>query len=65
MTHKYGVLLQKNTKEDLQLNRETGTDYLEKVMNKYTKKAKILYDEVEGCNPENSQSGNVDELNGY
>ena len=34
-------------------------------MNKEMKKAKVSYEEVEGCTPEEVRSGQVPELNGY
>ena len=64
-THKYGVRLPKNAAEALEIDKETGTDYWEKAMNKEMKKAKVSYEEVEGCTPEEVRSGQVPELNGY
>ena len=60
-----GVRLPKNATEALQIDRETGTYYWEKAMNKEMKKAKVSYEEVEGCTPEEVRSGQVPELNGY
>ena len=64
-THKYGVRVPTSVEEALQIDRETGTDYWEKAINKEMKKAKVAYSEVNECTPEDVRSGNVPSLNGF
>ena len=55
----------KTVEEALQIDRDTGTDYWEKAMNKEMKKAKVSYVEVEGCTPEEVRANKVPELTGF
>ena len=51
-THKYGMRLPKTVKEALQIDKDTRTNFWETALNKEMKKAKVTYEEVEGCTPE-------------
>ena len=51
-THKYGVRLPKTVEEALEIDRTTNTKFWENALNKEMKKAKVAYEEVEGCTPE-------------
>lgn len=64
-THKYGVRLPKSVEEALRIDKETGTDYWEKSLNKEMAKAKVSYTEVDGCTPEEVRLGKVPELTGF
>ena len=64
-THKYGVRLPKTAAEALQLDRDTGTDFWEKAMNKEMAKAKVAYTEVEGATTEDARHDRVPELHGF
>ena len=64
-THKYGVRLPKNVDEALTIIRETKTNFWEQALNKEMQKAKVAYEEVEGCTPEDVRSGQVPELTGF
>ena len=57
-SHKYGV-------RALRIDEETGTKFWENALNKEMKKAKVAYETIEGCTPEDDRSGQVPELNGY
>ena len=64
-THKYGVRLLKNVEQALKLDRESGTKLWEDAINKEMRKAKVAYEEVEGCTPDDARHGKVPELTGY
>ena len=64
-THKYGVRLPKNAEEALRIDMETGTDFWTKAINKEMGKAKVSYEEVAGCTPEQARHGQVQELIGF
>ncbi|KAL7549949.1 hypothetical protein ACHAWF_013200 [Thalassiosira exigua] len=64
-THKYGIRIPKTPKEALRINRDTGTYFWEKAMIEEMAKAKVSYELVDGCTPEQVQSGKVPALRGY
>ncbi len=51
--------------EALQIDRDTGTDFWEKAMNKEMTKAKVAYEEVEGATSEDTRHKRVSELIGF
>ena len=65
MKNKYSVQFTKNSKDALQINQETETDYWEKATSKEMKKAKVSYEEVGGFTTEDARSGNVPEITEY
>ena len=64
-THKYGVRLPKSAAEALQIDKETGTKFWENALNKEMSKAKVSYEEVVGCTPEEVRAGKVPSLTGF
>jgi hypothetical protein len=51
-THKYGVRLPKNVAEALRIDLENGNTFWRDALNKEMTKAKIAYEQVKGCSPE-------------
>ncbi|KAL7533508.1 hypothetical protein ACHAWF_004526, partial [Thalassiosira exigua] len=51
-THKYGIQIPNTPEEALRIDREAGTDFWEKAMIKEMSKAKVSYELVDGCTPE-------------
>jgi hypothetical protein len=64
-THKYGVRLPKNAAEALRFDQEDGFPYWENAMKKEMGKAKVAYEEVPDCTPEQVQKNQVPELTGF
>ena len=64
-THKYGVRLPKNAEQALRLDQESGTKLWETAINKEMKKAKVAYNEVDDCTPDDVWHGKVPELTGF
>ena len=64
-THKYGVRLPKNAEQALRLDQESGTKLWETAINKEMKKAKVAYNEVDDCTPDDVRHGKVPELTGF
>ncbi|KAL7525855.1 hypothetical protein ACHAWF_001533, partial [Thalassiosira exigua] len=64
-THKYGIKIPKTPEEALHIDKETGTDFWEKAMIKEMAKAKVSYELVDGCTPEEVRSNKVPALRGY
>ena len=64
-THKYGVKLPKNAADALRIDAETGTDFWAKAINKEMGKAKVSYEEVETCTPDQARHGQAPELTGF
>lgn len=64
-THKYGVRVPKSVEEALRIDRETGTDFWEKAINKEMSKAQVAYEEVGDYTPEDVRTNKVPELHGY
>ncbi|KAL7544893.1 hypothetical protein ACHAWF_008256 [Thalassiosira exigua] len=53
-THKYDIRVPKTPEEALRIDKETGKDFWEKAMIKKMTKAKVSYELVDGCTPEES-----------
>ncbi|KAL7527783.1 hypothetical protein ACHAWF_002305 [Thalassiosira exigua] len=64
-TQKCGIQIPKTPEEALRIDRETGTDFWEKAMIKEMTKAKVSYELVDGCMPEEVRSNQVPALRGY
>ena len=64
-THKYGVRVPKNAAEALQFDKEDGFPYWENAMKKEMGKAKVAYEEVPDCTPEQARRGEIPELTGF
>ena len=56
-THKYGVRLPKSVEEGPKIDDKTNTNFWETALNKEMKKAKVAYEEVEGCAPDQVRTG--------
>ena len=48
-----------NSAQALNIDRENGNDYWEKAINKEMKKAKVAYEEVDGCTLEEVRANEV------
>ena len=55
----------KNAAEALKIDQENGTDLLESSINKEMKRAKVAYEELDGCTPKEARRGEVPELTGF
>lgn len=64
-THKYGVRLPKSAAEALQLDKENGNNLWAEAMSKEMGKAKVAYEEMPDCTPEDVRKGLVPELTGF
>ena len=64
-SHKYGVQLPKTVEQALQIDKDTNTSYWRDALNKEMKKAKVAYQEMEGCTPDEVRRGEVPELTGF
>ena len=64
-TQKYWVRIPKSVDEALKIDGETNTNFWETALNKEMQKAKVAYEEVEGCTPEQVCDGQVPELTGF
>ena len=64
-THKYGIQIPKTPEEALRIDRDTGTDFWEKAMIKEMSKAKVSYELVDGCTPEEVRKNQLPALRGY
>ena len=58
-THKYGVRLPKSVEHALWIDRETGTDFWEKAINKEMRKAWVAYEEVLDYTPDEVRANQV------
>ena len=57
--------LPKSVDEALKIDYNTGTKFWKVALNKEMKKAKVAYEEVEGCSPDEVRHGQVPELTGF
>jgi hypothetical protein len=63
-THKFGIRLPKTVEEALEIDRQTGTDYWYKAINKEMSKVKVAWEAKEGVTPQQVREGKSD-LVGY
>ncbi|KAL7548103.1 hypothetical protein ACHAWF_011393, partial [Thalassiosira exigua] len=64
-THNYGIRAPKTPEEALRIDKEMGTDFWEKAMIKEVTKAKVSYELVDRCTPEEVLSDKVPALRGH
>ena len=58
-SHKFGIRIPKTVDEALRIDRETGTDYWSKAIEKEMKNVRIAFDKLEGVTPEDMRVGKV------
>ncbi|KAL7537428.1 hypothetical protein ACHAWF_005758, partial [Thalassiosira exigua] len=65
ISHKYGIRVPKTPEEALRIDKDTRTEFWEKTMIKEMTKAKVSYELVDGCTPEEVRSDKVPALRGH
>jgi hypothetical protein len=66
VTHKFGIKLPHSVDEALEIDRETGTDYWRKALNKEMSKVKVAWKRHDGdVKPEDVRQGKVDDMIGF
>ena len=64
-THKFGIRLPHSVDEALRIDRETGTDYWSKAINKEMSRVDVSWEIYEGHTPEQVRAGVAKNLVGY
>jgi len=65
-THKFGIRLPHSVKEALELDRQTGTDYWRKALNKEMSRVKVAWKRQDGDpSPDDVRSGRADGMVGF
>ena len=64
-THKFGIRLPKSVEEALQIDKDTGTDFWTKAIQKERERVKIAWKALEDTSPEEVRNGKPNKLIGY
>ena len=64
-THKFGIRLPKNVEEALQIDKDTGTDFWAKAIQKERDKVRVAWEALDGYTPEDTRNGKDHKLAGY
>ena len=64
-THKFGIRLPKTVAEALRFDKENGNTYWADAMSKEMGKAKVSFNPMDGCTPEQVRANKIDELRGF
>jgi hypothetical protein len=64
-THKYGIRLPKSVGEALEIDRNTGTDFWAKAIQKERDKVRVAWQAMDGHTPAEAREGKVEALRGY
>ena len=58
-THKFGICIPKSVIEAYQIDRDTGTDFWTKAIEKEMKNVRIAFEKLEGVTPEEMEGGKI------
>ena len=65
MTHKFGIRIPKDVKEDMDIDRITWTDFWRKAVNKEMSKVEVAWKADEKFTPEQIRSQKTNEYIGF